>query len=163
MMRELSTWRSPHTFLSSFRRDMDELFNRFFDGWEQQGISESPGSAGYFPQIESYIDGSTLFIKADLPGVDPEDVEISVENNRLTMKGERKAQHEVKNGDYVHQEVRYGSFVRTFMLPEGVNADEVNARYHKGVLEISMPLPASMEAKKVRIEIPAEARKQIAA
>lgn len=162
-MKELSTWHNPATFVSSFRRDMDELFNRFFGDWEQGGTQGFPMSAGYYPQIVSYVDGNTLLVKADLPGIDPKEVEISVEKNLLTIKGERKGQHEVKDGDYLHREVRYGYFVRTFTLPEAVKADEVNARYHNGVLEISIPLPASMAAKKVQIEIPAETRKQIAA
>jgi HSP20 family protein len=166
MMRELTTW-SPFQSLSSFRRDMDELFSRFFGDWERGGAAWAPLSAGYSPQIESYVDGNTLLIRADLPGVEPKDVEITVEGNQLTLKGERKVSQEQKEhqegAHCLHSEVRYGSFVRTFALPEGVKADAVQARYHNGVLEVSIPLPAAMATKKVPIQIQGEGRKQLAA
>ncbi|HXG21225.1 MAG TPA: Hsp20/alpha crystallin family protein [Methylomirabilota bacterium] len=163
MLGELTTWRSPFNLLSSFRRDMDELFNRFFGDWERAGTPWAPMSAGYFPRIESYVDGNTLHIKADLPGVDPQEVEIAVEGNQLTIKGERKAQHEVKEDNYLRQEVQYGGFARTFMLPEGVKAEHIQAAYHNGVLDVTVPLPESMVAKKIPIRIEGEAPKQIAA
>ena len=115
--------------------------------------------------MESYLRDNTLCIKADLPGIDPKEVEITVEGNQLTLKGERKAEHERQEGNYFHREVRYGSFARTFTIPDGVKAEDVHATYHNGVLELSIPLPASMLPKKVHIEVKsqAEGRKQIAA
>jgi HSP20 family protein len=142
---------------------MDDLFNRFFGDWERAGTPWAPMSAGYYPRIESYVDGNTLHIKADLPGVEPKDVEIAVEGNLLTLKGERKAQQEMKEDNYLRQEVQYGSFVRTVTLPEGVKADDVHATYHNGVLDVTIPLPDSLVAKKVPIQIEGEAPKQIAA
>jgi HSP20 family protein len=142
---------------------MDDLFNRFFGDWERAGTPWAPMSAGYYPRIESYVDGNTLHIKADLPGVEPKDVEIAVEGNLLTLKGERKAQQEMKEDNYLRQEVQYGSFVRTVTLPEGVKADDVHATYHNGVLDVTIPLPDSLVAKKVPIQIESEAPKQIAA
>ncbi len=115
--RELTTWQHPFGLLSSFRRDVDELFNRFFGDGERAGTQWAP--LGYSPQVESYTEGNTLHIKADLPGIDPNAVEITVEGNQLTLKGERKMEHEAKEGAY--REVRYGSFVRTFPLPAGVS------------------------------------------
>ena len=161
-MRELVTW-SPFRSLGSLRRDMDDLFNRFFNDWERDFSPWFQHAGGDYLPVESYVDGNTLVIKADLPGVDAKDIQVSVEGNQLTIKGERKARQEHKQGDYFHQEVRYGSFARTMVLPEGVNADEMKARYHNGVLEISMPAPASMVSKKVPIEVSGEAPKQIAA
>jgi HSP20 family protein len=103
--------------------------------------------------MESYVDGKTLHIKADLPGVNPQDVEIVVEGNRLILRGERKAQREADNGSYFHREVRYGRFARSFLLPEGVKAEDVHASYHNGVLEISVSLPESLTAKKIPVQI----------
>jgi HSP20 family protein len=163
MMRELSTW-SPFQSLSSFRRDMDELFNRFFGDWERAGTPWAPMSQGYAPRVESYVDGNTLLIKADLPGIEPQDVELTVEGNQLTLKGERKAHHERQDSHYLQQEVHYGSFVRTFPLPQGVKAEEVHATYRNGVLEVAIPLPAEMVGKKVPVQIEGgEERKRIAA
>jgi HSP20 family protein len=119
--RELITWQNPFSLLDPFRRDMDELFHRVFGDWERAGTPWAP--MGYVPQVESYTEGNTLHLKADLPGIDPQAVEITVEGTQLTLKGERKAEQEAKDGAY--REVRYGSFVRTFPLPEGVKADEI--------------------------------------
>jgi HSP20 family protein len=163
MMGEMTPWRNPFSSLTSFRRDMDELFNRFFGDWERAGTPWAPMNGGYAPRIESYVDGNTLHVKADLPGIDPKEVEIAVEGNLLTLKGERKAQQEVKEDNYLRQEVQYGSFVRTLTLPEGVKADDVHATYHNGVLDVTIPLPDSLVAKKVPIQIEGEAPKQIAA
>jgi HSP20 family protein len=161
--RELTTWQNPFGLLSSFRRDMDELFTRFFGDWERAGTPWAPMSASYVPQIESCVKDNTLLLKADLPGIDPKEVELTVEGNQLTIKGERKAEREGQDGNYFHREVRYGSFVRTFTIPEGVKAEDVHAVYRNGVLELSIPLPASMVAKRIPIEFGGEGRKQLAA
>ena len=107
----------------------------------------------YVPQIESWVRENTLYVKADLPGIDPKDVEVTVEGNRLTLRGERKAEHEGTEGGYLHREVQYGSFVRSFTIPDGVKAEDIQAKYHNGVLELSIPLPASVLPKKVNIAI----------
>jgi HSP20 family protein len=151
--RALMSWQSPFSQLSSFRREMDELFNRVFGDWERAGTQWAPLSTSYAPQIESCVRENTLYIKADLPGMDPKDVEITVEGNQLTLKGERKAEHEGQEGNYLHREVRYGSFVRTFTIPDGVKAEDVHASYRNGVLELSVPLPESMLPKKVNIAV----------
>ena len=160
--RELTPWQTPFGPLSSLRREMDELFSRFFGDGEQGSAWMAP-SLGYVPQTESWVQDNKLHIKADLPGIDPKDVEVTVEGNRLTLKGERKAEHEEKEGNYMHREVRYGSFVRTFPIPEGVKAEDVQASYRNGVLELTLPLPAEILPKKIAIEVSSEAneRKQI--
>jgi HSP20 family protein len=163
MRGELTPWRNAFSALTSFRRDMDEIFNRFFGDWERVGTPWALMSVGYYPRIESYVDGNTLHIKADLPGVDPKETEITVEGNLLTLKGERKAQQEMKEDNYLRQEVQYGRFVRTLILPEGVKADDIRATYHSGVLDVTIPLPDSLVAKKVPLQIESEAPKQIAA
>jgi len=127
---------------------MDDIFSRFYSDWERTGTSWVPMSLGYYPQVESYIDGNTLHVKADLPGVDPKDVEITVEGTLLTFKGERKGQQETSEGNYLWQEVQYDSFVRTLPLPEGVKAEDVQAVYHNGVLDVTIPLASSMGTRK---------------
>jgi HSP20 family protein len=93
----------------------------------------------------------------------PTELEIALEGNLLTLKGERKAQQETTEHNYLRQEVEYGSFARTVALPEGVKADNIHATHHNGVLDITIPLPDSMAAKKVPIQIEGETPKQIAA
>jgi HSP20 family protein len=163
--RELTPWQTPFSHWSSLQREMNELFSRFFGEGEQAGAAWASPSAGYVPQVESWVRDHTLYIKADLPGIDPKDVEVTVEGNRLTLRGERKAEHEGKEGNYFHREVRYGSFVRTMTIPEGIQAEDVQASYRNGVLELTLPLPAAMLPKKVNIAIESEGngRKQIGA
>jgi HSP20 family protein len=164
--RELLSWQSPFTRLSSFRREMDDFFTQVFGDWERAGTQWTPlRSGGYVPQMESYVRDNTLYLKADLPGIEPKEVELTVQDNQLTLKGERKAEHEDKKGNSFQREVRYGSFARTFTLPEGVKAEDVQASYRNGVLEVSIPLPAERLPKKVLIESgnQAEGREQISA
>jgi HSP20 family protein len=85
---------------------------------------------------------------------------VTVEGNRLTLRGERKAEHEGAEEGYFHCERHYGSFVRSFTIPEGVKAEDIHAKYHNGVLELSVPLPASVLPKKVNIAIEGQANQQ---
>jgi HSP20 family protein len=145
------------------QREMNQLFSRFFGDGEQVGNQWLSPSMSYMPQIESVVRENTLYVKADLPGIDPKDVELTVEGNQLTLRGERKAEHEGKEGGYVHREVQYGSFERRFSIPEGVKAEEIQATYQNGVLELAIPLPAALLPKKVHIAVegPAGGQKQI--
>ena len=144
---------------------LQDRMNRLFHESYRSQTSEDDWALGgtWAPAVDIYEQENNIVIKAELPGVDPKDVDIRLDNNILTIKGERKARQEHQQGDYFQQEVCSGAFARTITLPEGVNADEVKARYHDGVLEISMPAPASVASKKVPIEIAGEERKQIAA
>jgi len=142
------------------QQEMDQLFSRFFGEGEQGGNRWVSPSASYVPQIESSVRDNTLWVKADLPGIDPQDVEVTVEGNRLTLRGERKAEHEEAEAGYRHREVQYGTFIRSFTIPEGVKAEEIQAKYHNGVLELSIPLPAEVLPKKVNIAIERQANGQ---
>ena len=115
----------------------NDRFGRYFrtgQGLPKKGCRARPIT--FVPQIASYVDGDSLCIRADLPGVDPQEVELIVENNQLTLKGERKAEQEQQNGNRLTQEVQYGAFARTFTLPEGVTAEGLQACYHNGVLKV---------------------------
>jgi HSP20 family protein len=168
-MKEVMPWRSFGN-LDALRRDMDALFDRvrgdfdrFFTGRAREVASRFRTQDPYAPPIESYVDGNTFVIKADLPGMDPKDIELAVEGNQLTLKGERKTVQEQDRSDYFYREVAYGAFQRAIPLPEGVKPDAVQARYHDGVLEITMPAPATLATKRVPIEGAETAPKQIAA
>jgi HSP20 family protein len=142
------------------QREMNEVFSRFFGEGGQAGAQWAAPSAGYVPQIESWVRDHTLYLRADLPGIEPKDVEVTVEGNQLTLRGERTAEHEGTEGGYLHHEVRYGSFTRSFTIPEGVKAEDIQASYRNGVLELSVPLPQSMIPKKVNIAIEGQANGQ---
>lgn len=160
-MFPLMKW-SPTRELTSLHKDIDELFNRVFGRTE--GFMPSLFTERYgFPAIESVRKGGNLVVRAELPGVDPKDVEISVTGNLLTIKGERKMDEEVKREDYYMREIGYGSFERTLTLPEGANTEKIKANYKKGLLEITMPAEAVVKGKKVHIELAEEPKKLKAA
>jgi HSP20 family protein len=141
-------------------REMNQLFSRFFGQGEQVGSRWlSPGES-YVPRIESRVRDNTLCVKVDLPGIEPKDVEVMVEGTQLTLRGQRKAEHEESENGYGHREVQYGTFIRSFTIPEGVKAEDIHAKYHNGVLELSVPLPASVQPQKVTIAIEGQATGQ---
>src|SRR5919112_6260895 len=158
--RELTPWQTPLRALTEMQREMNQLFSRFFGEGEQVGNRWQSQIESYVPRIESAVRENTLCVKADLPGIDPKDVEVTVEGNRLTLRGQRKAEHEGSEEGYFHCERQYGSFVRSFTIPEGVKAEDIQAKYHNGVLELSVPLPESVLPKKVNIAIEGQTKEQ---
>ena len=158
--RELTPWQTPLRAINEMQREMNQLFSRFFGEGEQVGNRWESSSESYVPRIESWVRDDKLCVKADLPGIDPKDVEVTVEGNRLTLRGERKAEHEASKEGYSHREVQYGTFIRSFTIPEGVKAEDIQAKYHNGVLELSVPLPASAQPQKVNIAVEGQTKGQ---
>lgn len=147
--------------LATWHRDIDDLFRRFFSS-EREETNILP-LAGWFPTMEAFERDGRYIVRADLPGVDPKDVEVSVTDDALVIKVERKAAEEVKEKDYHYRETSYGRFERSLALPKGTDKDKVAAKYENGVLEISMPLPESAARKKVQIDVGGSQPKQIKA
>ena len=88
-----------------------------------------------------------------MPGVEPKDIDVSVVGNALTIKGERKEEEEVKSEDYIRRESSYGVFERRMTLPEGANTEKIAANFKNGVVEITMPVSKTIEAKKVPLQV----------
>ena len=145
MANEPQAW-SPFRELDRFRRDFDDLFDRFL------GDRLSRQSPGNGPALESYVANGKLIVRADLPGIAPKDVEITATGDQLTIRGKREQQREEKGRDFIHREVTYGSFERVVKLPGGVNPDEIKASYNNGVLELTVPLPEQSRTRKVPIQ-----------
>ena len=150
-MRELIRV-NPFQELTNWHSDIDEFFNGFFRFPLREGGIED-GVTSWWPPTEAYEKDGRYFIRLDLPGVDSKDVEVSAENNSLIIKGERKKEQNLEEKGYHYRETSYGRFERSLALPKGVDTDKIAARYDKGVLEISMPLPAHLVSKKVPIQI----------
>ncbi len=148
MANEPQAW-SPLKELDRFRRDFDDLLDRFLGGRAAPTLSR----ASEHPALESFIDNGKLVVRADLPGIDPKDLEITVAGDTLTIRAKRQEQHEERARNYLHREVVYGNVERSLRLPEGVNPDEVKASYRDGVLELTAPVPKAAGARKVPIEI----------
>jgi HSP20 family protein len=133
-MMALTSW-DPFTTLARLDQDFDELVRR---AWSTQG-RQARTTAGYVPAIEMRADGADVVITLELPGVDVDkDVDIEVAEGRLTISGERRDKTEATEqaGKVLVRELRYGSFRREFALPESVGADDVEAAYDHGLLEV---------------------------
>lgn len=153
-MKALTPWRSRNE-LERLERGMRHFFDRFFDeGFLSSWDRDLPfrRMEGWEPVIESRVENGNVIVKADLPGIDPKEISISITGNRLTIEGERKEETKKEEKNYLSRELSYGKFSRTMELPAGVDADNVKADYKDGVLKITMPAPKELAAKKIQIE-----------
>jgi HSP20 family protein len=145
----------PLSMLTELESEMDRLFGRRLPF--MQPLRRYTGSlgGGWAPSTDVFEKNGEIVVKAELPGVAKEDIDISVDRGGLVIKGERKAEDEVKDEDYYRMERFSGSFYRRFPLPEGVDEDSITADYHDGVLEVHVPKPTghddTPEAKKITI------------
>ncbi len=118
-------------------------FDRFFEDLEPGfGLLRSTDEKAWSPAVDIYEDEKEIVIKADLPEVEEEDIDVRVEDAQMTIKAERKFENEEKKDNYHRVERRYGSFLRTFALPETVEAEKIAANYDKGVLKVTLPKTA---------------------
>jgi len=151
---ELVPWRPFRGELTPMRREMDELWNRFFgEAPFYRSLAEE-----WSPSIDLSETKDSLVVKAELPGLDVKDVEVSISGNLLTIRGEKKKEEEEKDEHHYRSERYYGSFQRVFQLPTNVKADKVGASFDKGVLKVT--LPKVEEAKKKQIEVKVKEEKK---
>lgn len=161
------TRREPFGLMNRFADEMDRLFEDFGFG---RGRLTSFGGRGYAPsafgqmsqamwspQIEVFERGDQLIVRADLPGLNKDDVKIHVTDEALIIEGERRQEHEENEEGFYRSERSYGSFYRSIPLPEGVSDEDVKASFRDGVLEITMPAPKRQQRHR-QIEIGDEAR-----
>jgi HSP20 family protein len=127
---------SPRSLTPWFDFDID----RFFSDWPLSQVPQEPRM--WSPAVDVYEDENKIVVKADLPDMDEKAVDIRVEDGMLTVKGERTFEDETKEKNFHRVERRYGSFARSFALPEGVDQDKISATYKKGVLEVTVPKTA---------------------
>ena len=153
----LTPWRefltTPFRELDRMRREMDQMWGSF--------LPEKPmrrGEVGvfgeWFPEFDLSETKDELVVKAEVPGINPKDIDISLVDNTLTIKGEKRQQMDEKSENYHYSGRSYGSFARAISLPREVQGDKVTASYKDGILKIV--LPKSAEAKKKEIQIKAE-------
>jgi HSP20 family protein len=139
MAGTLTRW-DPFAELSELRTRFDRMFDQF-DGRERV----------WTPPVDVVRDNGNLVVRADIPGIKPEEVKIEVEDDILTVSGEHEEHKEEKDKHYVRRERRYGSFSRSMALPSGVDAKKIKAKTHDGVVEVTIPLPK--EGKKESVSI----------
>jgi HSP20 family protein len=142
----------PLRELSSLQTEMNRLFNAAFDGGQQGAAA----ARRWAPSMDLLETDEHFVLRADLPGVSEEDVSIELEDNVLTLSGERKAEHEDRREGFYRVERAFGSFSRSLTLPRGVDADAVAATFDKGVLEVRIPKPEARKPRKISISAPGE-------
>jgi HSP20 family protein len=142
----------PVRELTSIQNEMNRLFNTFFDTpTAGNGGGNSPRR--WIPAMDLVETEDHFVLKADLPGLTEGDVNVEVEDNVLTLSGERNAEHEDKREGYVRVERAFGAFRRSLTLPEGIDPEAVQASFDNGVLEVRIPKPEQRKPRKVAIQV----------
>ena len=136
-----------------FRREMSRVFDDFFDGAGRGLGPVAGGWQGITPTIDVAETEKAVVVTAELPGLEDKDFEVTLAGDLLTIKGEKKAEHEQKNGDTYYMERRFGSFARSVRLPFEARDEKVDAKYEKGVLTIYVPKPANVQKSVRRIDV----------
>lgn len=145
-MPELEVWKKQH--INRLKKDMDRLFDRV---WGEFGLSLLPRSGKQLPFVDMSETETNLVIKAEIPGIEPEDLDIALTDNLLSIKGETR-QRIVREDETYHRTERiYGSFSRTFQLPCRIMVDDVTATYANGILEIVMPKCKPEKTRKLKV------------
>ncbi|MEW6269802.1 MAG: Hsp20/alpha crystallin family protein [Thermodesulfobacteriota bacterium] len=136
---------------AALQRDMNELFDRFFDGFGLEPLDWTHDLGTFRPRLDVSETDTEIRVSAELPGVDEKDVEVSLSDDVLTIKGERREEHEETEKDWYRREQSYGSFHRSIPLPHGIEADKVEASFKRGVLTVTLPKTASARRKKITV------------
>ncbi len=137
--------RSPFEGLTTWYDD----FEKFFD----ESFTRENLSSTWYPAVDIEHREKEYVLKADLPGVKKEDIKVTVENGYLTLKGERKSEQKENKNNYHRIERTYGNFQRSFKIPEGLTEKEIKAKYHDGVLELTLPTPKAEEPKSIKVKV----------
>lgn len=154
--KSIAPWR-PFTDLGRWERDMERMFDDFWgrrmrpwwpERWSLPAVLEiSP------PAIDLYEEKDDIVVKAELPGMDKDNIEVNLTDHTLTIKGEKKKEEEVKEENYYKSERSYGSFVRTLELPRDVHTEKVKASFKNGVLEVRLPKTEEAKAKEIKVKV----------
>jgi HSP20 family protein len=150
----------PVRELSTIQNELNRLFNTFFEApatTAGSGGASSQALRRWVPAMDLVETTDEFVLRADLPGLAEGDVQIELEENVLTVSGERKADHEERKEGYYRVERSWGSFSRSLTLPEGVDPEAVHASFERGVLEVRIPKPEQRKPRKVAISVGGEA------
>ncbi len=147
-MFELIPWREHRDF-GLLRHDIDRLFDRFFDEWP---FSVARKKDSWTPSVDISETGKEVVVKAEVPGMDPKEIDISLHDNLLTIRGERKQEHEEKDENFHRIERTFGTFSRAIRLPAEVDSEKIEAAYNNGVLKIHLPKTKDGSVKKIEVK-----------
>src|SRR6202166_3224682 len=135
---------------------LQDRMSRLFRDPRGDGQDEALTSTAFAPPVDVYEDEHNVTLKIEVPGIDEKDIDVRIENNTLTVHGERKFEKEEKEENFRRVERQYGSFTRTFSLPPTVDPEKVTASYDKGILKISLAKKAEAKPKQIKVNVSSE-------
>ncbi|MBN2374510.1 Hsp20/alpha crystallin family protein [bacterium] len=146
----LVPWRQKHP-LADLRSEIDNIFDQFFGRMKGFDLEPWEGMAARTPAVDMEETDKDILVKAEMPGLDPKDFQVSLSGNSLVIKAEKKEEKEEKKKNYHMTERRYGSFFRSIPLPCEVESGKIEASYTKGILEIKLPKSEPVKAKTITL------------
>src|SRR5216683_1331954 len=154
-MTTLTRW-EPFREFSNMQDRMNRMNRLFRESYSPEGPEEALTTTSYAPPVDIYEDEHNITLKLEVPGIDEKDIDVRIENNNLTVHGERKLEKEEKEENYRRIERQYGSFTRTFTLPNTVDTESVAANYEKGVLKVQLAKKPEAKPKQIKVNVGSE-------
>jgi HSP20 family protein len=154
-MTLLTRW-EPFRDLATMQDRVNRMNRLFRETYNPEGPEEALTTTSFAPPVDIYEDEHNVTLKLEVPGIDAKDIDVRIENNTLTVHGERKIEKEEKEENFRRVERQYGSFTRSFTLPSSVDTGQVSANYDKGVLKISLAKKAEAKPKQIKVNVGSE-------
>lgn len=151
-MTLLTRW-DPFREFSTMQERMNRMNRLFRESYSPEGPEEALTTTSFAPPVDIYEDEHNITLKMEIPGIDEKDIDVRIENNTLTIRGERKFEKEEKEENFRRVERQYGSFTRSFTLPSSVETENIQASYDKGVLEIRLTKKAEAKPKQIKVKV----------
>ena len=154
-MTVLTRW-EPFREFSTMQDRVNRMNRLFRESYSPEAPEEALTTTGFAPLVDIYEDEHNITLKIEVPGIDEKDIDVHIENNTLTVHGERKIEKEEKEENFRRVERQYGSFTRSFTLPTTVDPEKVSANYDKGILKISLAKKAEAKPKQIKVNVSTE-------
>ena len=154
-MSLLTRW-EPFREFSTMQDRMNRMNRLFRESYSPEVPEEALTTTSFAPPVDIYEDEHTISLKLEVPGIDEKDIDVRIENNTLTVHGERKFEKEEKEENFRRVERQYGSFTRSFTLPSSIDTGQVSAHYEKGVLKINLAKKAEAKPKQIKVNVRGE-------
>ena len=154
-MTVLTRW-DPFREFSTMQDRMNRMNRLFRESYSPEGPEEALTTTSFAPPVDIYEDEHNITLKIEVPGIDEKDIDVRIENNTLTVHGERKIEKEEKEENFRRVERQYGEFTRSFTLPSSVDPGQVSAHYDKGVLKINLAKKAESKPKQIKVSVGSE-------
>jgi len=151
--KAVTPWR-PFLDLARWERDLERTMEDFFGRrprWPERWFGNEMEITA--PIVDLFEEKDDIVVKAELPGMDKENIEVNLTDHHLTIKGEKKKEEEIKEENYYRAERSYGAFLRTLELPKDVHADKVKANFKNGILEVRLPKTEEAKAKEIKVKV----------